>query len=119
MATQNSRLTGKWMTPEDLTIVGIDLIDPAHPLDDPRATMALDEALVQSVMADGIIQPIIVKAQGPTTFVVAGRQRVRAAREAVETMTKANRRQVDPAAMLQWFLGEGECPITFAEAEAE
>jgi ParB family transcriptional regulator, chromosome partitioning protein len=64
--------------PEELVLVE----DREHPLYDPRIEMPIDEALVRNIMYCGIIQPITIKKEGGLPVVVAGRQRVRAAREA-------------------------------------
>lgn len=72
----------RW-NPEALVII----TDRKHPLYDPRADMPLDEGMVLNVKALGVLQPIIVRRNGERDGVaimevVAGRQRVRAAREA-------------------------------------
>jgi ParB family chromosome partitioning protein len=66
--------------PESLVIV----TDPKHPLYDERASLPVNEALVLNVMAFGILQAIVVwkDPESGSTIVVAGRQRVKAAREA-------------------------------------
>jgi len=69
--------------PEKLVII----TDKAHALYDERADMPLDEAFILNIMHYGIIQPIVFRTEenedGVTiAVVVAGRQRVRAAREA-------------------------------------
>jgi ParB family chromosome partitioning protein len=67
---------------DELTIVGIDTNDGAeHPLWDKRIHLPLDPAMLASVDADGIVMPIRVAKQGGVVYVVAGRQRVRHARE--------------------------------------
>lgn len=68
-----------WMfDPSQLHLVS----DPGDPLYDARIKLPLDEALVLNIMAQGILEPVvIVKREGNPT-VVAGRQRVRAALEA-------------------------------------
>jgi len=70
--------------PDDLVII----TDKVHPLYDPRAELPVSESLVLNVKALGVLQPIIVRRNGEradgmaTMEVVAGRQRVKAAREA-------------------------------------
>lgn len=70
--------------PEDLFLV----TDEKHPLYDPRVNKPLDENLVKNIMMFGVIEPIIVRRNGESKDgkaimeVVAGRQRVRCAREA-------------------------------------
>ena len=67
--------------PNTLTIVS----DKKHPLYDERATMPVDERLVESIMKSGVLEPVIVRRNGedekgrPIVEVVDGRQRVRAA----------------------------------------
>lgn len=57
--------------------------DPAHPLYDERIHLPLEESRVQSVIEFGVREPVLVR-KGPdgSAEVVAGRQRVRWAREA-------------------------------------
>lgn len=69
--------------PDKLVII----TDPKHALFDERATLPVEEAMVLNVMAYGVIQPIVFRTEengeGETiAVVVAGRQRVKAAREA-------------------------------------
>lgn len=69
--------------PEDLAII----TDKSHPLYDPRAELPVSEAMVLNVKALGVLQPVIVRRNGERDGVaimevVAGRQRVKAAREA-------------------------------------
>lgn len=66
--------------PENLHLV----LDEASPLFDPRVNMPLNEALVLNIMHHGVVQPIVINKNTETgaVEVVAGRQRVRAAREA-------------------------------------
>jgi len=58
--------------------------DEASPLYDSRVHLPVDEKLVLNIMHLGVLQPIIVSKNTETgaTEVVAGRQRVKAAREA-------------------------------------
>ena len=66
--------------PDELHLV----IDKAHPLYDERVHDAIDDAMVRNIMAVGIIQPIVIARDWDTgqNLVVAGRQRVKNAREA-------------------------------------
>jgi len=66
--------------PDELHLV----IDKAHPLYDERVHDAIDDAMVRNIMAVGIIQPIVIARNWDTgqNLVVAGRQRVKNAREA-------------------------------------
>ncbi len=81
--------------PEDLTVVD----DPAHPLYDDRVHLPLDEALVLNIMANGVLEPVLVRKNGerddlPVVEVVAGRQRVRAACEANRRLAKEGKQLV-------------------------
>jgi ParB family chromosome partitioning protein len=73
-----------WFHPEDLVVV----TDKSHPLYDSRAELPLDEAMVKSIMADGVLEPVLVRKNGqrkngtPLVEVLAGRQRVKNACEA-------------------------------------
>ena len=73
--------------PDKLTLV----TDEAHPLYDERVHLPVDEALVASIMADGILENIgIVKdPENGKILVSFGRQRVRAAREANKRLKKS------------------------------
>jgi len=66
--------------PENLALVE----DPTNPLYDERVALPVSEALVLNIMAYGVIEPIVVRKNAETeqTEVVAGRQRVKACREA-------------------------------------
>lgn len=60
------------------------MIDKTHPLYDERVHDPIDDAMVRNIMAVGIIQPIVIARDWDTgqNLVVAGRQRVKNAREA-------------------------------------
>jgi len=64
------------------TLVGIDMIEP-NPLQ-PRTVFAQDrlEELAQSIRANGVIQPLIVRRSGDRYELVAGERRWRASRMA-------------------------------------
>lgn len=74
------------MRPQDLIVV----TDKAHPLYDERVELPLDERLVTSISARGVINPIVVR-RNPDgkAEVVDGRQRARAAQEVVKRFKKA------------------------------
>lgn len=77
-----SALIGEESAKENLTELGIDQIEPNS--EQPRtrfAEAALDE-LAQSILANGIIQPIIVRKHGATYQIIAGERRWRAAQRA-------------------------------------
>lgn len=66
------------LDPERLVLI----TDPSHPLYDSRVDLPVDESLVLNVMYHGVIEPVIICKDGTDLLVVAGRQRVKAAREA-------------------------------------
>ena len=85
--------------PDDPNLIIIE--DKKHPLYDPRIELPVDEALVLSVMADGVQSPIfIMKDNEDHAVVVAGRQRVRAAREANARLKKKGEVTMDVPARL-------------------
>jgi len=71
------------LNPEDIIIIGLDTKDgEEHPLHDERVDLELDEGLVCNVMLIGVRQAITVREEAGKCYVIDGRQRVRAAREA-------------------------------------
>jgi ParB family transcriptional regulator, chromosome partitioning protein len=72
--------------PADLVIVE----DVASALHDERAKLAVNESLVLNIMHHGVLQPIVVRRNPDSgkTEVVAGRQRVKACREANKRLKK-------------------------------
>lgn len=66
--------------PEDLVLVE----EPGHPLYDDRVKLPVSESLVRNIMYHGVLETIVVRKNPETgkTEVVAGRQRVKAVREA-------------------------------------
>jgi ParB family chromosome partitioning protein len=84
------RMNAFAMDPNDLTVVGLDTDDgPEHPLYDERIRLPVDEGLVRNIRTYGVIEPVSVRKNGDRVEVVAGRQRVRAARVAAERMEAA------------------------------
>jgi ParB family transcriptional regulator, chromosome partitioning protein len=73
-----------WFDPEKLVVVE----DQNHPLYDSRVNLPIDESMILDVMYRGVHTPIQVRRNGtgddgkPIVEVVAGRQRVKACREA-------------------------------------
>jgi ParB family transcriptional regulator, chromosome partitioning protein len=73
-----------WFHAESLVLIE----DPKHPLYDERIHLPIDEAMVLSIMANGIYEPVVVRKNGetgkgaPIVEVVDGKQRVKHAREA-------------------------------------
>lgn len=76
--------------PNDLMLIE----DENHPLYDSRVAMPLDEALVKSIMYQGVIEPVVVTKQEGQPVVVDGRQRVRCAREANKRLLEMGREPV-------------------------
>ena len=66
------------MEPEDLVLI----TDKKHPLYDPRVEWPVSDSMVASVMAKGVIEPVIVRKEGNEIVVIDGRQRTKAAKEA-------------------------------------
>lgn len=75
------RDTSFMFDPDELIIVGHDTNDgPEHELYDPRAKLAADEDLAKNLDVLGIINPVTITKIAGKAYVVAGRQRVKAAR---------------------------------------
>jgi ParB-like chromosome segregation protein Spo0J len=75
------RDTSWMMDPDELIIVGLDTKDgPEHELYDKRALLPLDEDFAKNVDVLGIINPVTITKIAGKPYVVAGRQRVKAAR---------------------------------------
>jgi ParB family chromosome partitioning protein len=82
---ENATRNNLWLVdPDDLYIIGLDTDDgPDHPLYDPRHNQPVPESMIRNVMYHGVLEPVLVRKDGDDRLdVVAGRQRVRAAREA-------------------------------------
>jgi ParB family chromosome partitioning protein len=80
------RLNAWAVSPSDLVIVGLDTHNgPEHPLYDERVLLPVPDAFVADIRALGILEPVKVRKNGNLLEVVAGRQRVRAAREVNRT----------------------------------
>jgi ParB/RepB/Spo0J family partition protein len=79
----------KYIDPNALTIVGLDVDEEGSPLNDERATWDADENMVRNIMVFGIQQPVLVRYEAGTTYVIDGRQRVKCAREAVKRQDSA------------------------------
>ena len=81
------RKTVFMMDPSDVVIIGIDTDDgPEHPLWDNRIKLEVPVEFVDNVAMEGVLQTIDVAKIGESAVVVNGRQRVRAARVANETL---------------------------------
>jgi len=91
-ALEGTRLNAFGMNPDDLVVVAWDTEDgPEHPLYDERAQLPVDEALVIDIMAQGVLEAVLVRKNGDEVEVVAGRQRVKCAREANKRLKKEGR----------------------------
>lgn len=90
--------------PDDLHLV----IDKAHALYDERVNDPIDDAMVRNIMAVGIIQPIVIARDWDTgqNLVVAGRQRVKNAREANRRLRERGEATILVPAVIRKF-GEG------------
>lgn len=71
------------------------------PLFDERSALPLDESLVLNIMFQGVLEPIIVRKNGPTIEVVAGRQRVKATREANRRLAEMGKAPIKIPAILK------------------
>lgn len=86
-----SRMPAFRVDPFKLVIVGLDTNDgPEHELYDVRVKDPIDDSFVESIIALGVIQSVRVAVREGTPYVVAGRQRVRGAREAIARLKARN-----------------------------
>jgi ParB family chromosome partitioning protein len=85
------------LEPERITLI----TDPNHPLYDPRVHDDPEESLVRNIMVYGVIEPIIIRNNGETVEVVAGRGRVKAALEANRRLTAAGKQPIRVPAILR------------------
>jgi ParB family chromosome partitioning protein len=94
-ALDGTRLNAFAVDPKDLIIIGLDTNDgPEHPLYDDRVKLPLDESMVLSIMVRGVLETVLVRKDGDAVQVVAGRQRVRCAREANARLKKEGGAQI-------------------------
>lgn len=94
-ALQGRRMDAFGMSPNELTIVGIDTDhDSSHPLWDDRINLPVDERLIRNISVYGVLQPVIVTKMEDLVVVVDGRQRVRAARVIAEQQRRAGEEQI-------------------------
>lgn len=85
----------EYVKPDQLVIIGLDTDDgPTHPLYDERIYLPVDENLIRNISFYGIQQPVLVRREGETLYVVDGRQRTRAAREAANRQALAGEYQL-------------------------
>lgn len=80
-------LSGLTFDPEKLYLV----VEPDHPLYDERVHDPIDDAMVRNIMKFGVIEPVVISRDPATgrVDVVAGRQRVKCAREANHRLHEA------------------------------
>ena len=78
-----------FVDPDTLVIIGLDEVREDSALNDERAEWDVDEALVRNIMVYGVLQPVLVRPEGGKLYVVDGRQRVKAAREAASRQRAA------------------------------
>lgn len=73
----------------------LEFADGDHTLADRgRTELPLEENLVLSIMADGVLEPVIVRKEGDRAIVIDGRQRVKCAREANRRLRAAGKEPV-------------------------
>jgi ParB family transcriptional regulator, chromosome partitioning protein len=75
--------------PNALIIVGLDVDEEGHPLNDERAHLSVDENMVKNIMVYGIQQDVLIRREAGKIYVVDGRQRVKAARVAATRQGEA------------------------------
>ena len=101
-ALEGTRLNAFAMDPDDLVIIGLDTDDSEeHHLYDKRIHLKVDEGMVRNVMVYGVVQAVTVTKIGDTPCVVAGRQRVRAARVANERLLAEGKESIRVPVMLK------------------
>ena len=101
-ALDGTRLNAFAVDPKDLVIVGLDTDDgPEHPLYDDRVKLPLDESMVLSIMVRGVLETVLVRKDGDAVQVIAGRQRVRCAREANARLKKEGGAQIRVPVMVR------------------
>jgi ParB family chromosome partitioning protein len=100
--------------PSELVLID----DPKNPLFDPRVNMPLDESLVLNVMFQGVLEPVIVVKQNDKPVVVAGRQRVRAAREANKRLKEQGKEPVRVTAVIRRGTESDLFGVSISENEA-
>ncbi len=95
-ALDGKRLNAFALDPDKVVIIGLDTDDgKEHYLWDERANDPLDENMVRNIMVNGVLQAIIVQKDGDRVLVVAGRQRVKNAREANRRLAKEGKQLIE------------------------
>lgn len=112
--------------PDDLTLIE----DPAHPLYDPRIKLPVDDRLVTNISRVGVLEPVLVRVvyqqHERIVEVVDGRQRVKAARKAnqslrgkdkvrIPVVTYAGDERKLREAMYSTFIRQDDTPVQKAE----
>lgn len=101
-ALEGTRLNAFGMDPNDLVIIGHDTKDgPEHPLFDERANLPLSEEMVNNIMFQGVLETVLVRKNGDAVEVVAGRQRVKNAREANKRLKKQGSTEIRVPVMVR------------------
>jgi len=132
-ALEGTRLNAFAVDPDNLVVIGWDTKDgPEHPLYDERAQLPISEEMVNSIMLLGILEVVLVRKNGEAIEVVAGRQRVKNAREANKRLKKAGNelvrvpcmvRKGDDGTLLGVSISENEIregdPLTVKAAKLE
>lgn len=117
-AVEGKRISAYGVDPSTLIIVGLDTDDgPDHALYDERIKLPVNEAMVRNIMLQGVIEPIIGTKNGEKVLVVAGRQRVRAAREANIRLEKAGSEVMTIPVMLSRGSDENLFGVMISENE--
>lgn len=101
--------------PESLKLV----TDPAHALYDERVNLPIKEPMVLNVMALGVISPITITKDPETgdVLVVAGRQRVKHAREANKRLAARGEEPIQVPAVVRRTDADGLAGVMISENE--
>jgi ParB-like chromosome segregation protein Spo0J len=100
------RLNGFWLPAEQIVLVGLDTKHKSkaeHFLFDARVHLPVDPAKVENVRKHGVIKPIVIRKIDGKAYAVAGRQRVKWAREA----SRLNKAEKRPAVLVPCYERKG------------
>lgn len=89
------------LDPDEIVIAGLDEDDENVLNDTDRTMKPLREEFIRNVMLMGILQPVRVRRDGPRYVAVAGRGRIRAAREANKRFVEAGSPKMKVPALLE------------------
>src|SRR5262249_40534323 len=106
--------------PDKLVIIGLDTKDgPEHPLYDERIKLAIPEEFILQIMHHGVKTPINVVKDPETgkVLVKAGRQRVKAAREANKRLRKEGAEPILVKAVPERGFSDGAALMESVEIE--